>query len=65
MGMNFYAIPEFRHPTVHRSAQGVVMSLSVKPRVIGSFPAGMYIYVLISDIGIDSDVNIGPLPISE
>jgi hypothetical protein len=34
-------------------------------RVLGSISAGMKKYVSISDIGMDSDVDIGTLPISE
>ncbi len=41
------------------------MCSPVKPRGVGPIAVGMVYKILISDIGMDSDVDIVTLPISE
>jgi hypothetical protein len=57
IGINFYPISDIRHPQIHKSAQWLRKQVSN--------PADMKNIFWISDIGMDSDVDIGTLPISE
>ncbi len=59
IGINFYAISDIRHPKIHKSTQWL------RKQVLSSSPADVINIFWISDIGIDSDVDIETLPISE
>jgi hypothetical protein len=41
------------------------MRLFMETWVLGLIPVGMNKYVTISDVGMDSDVDMGTIPISE
>jgi hypothetical protein len=59
IGINFYPISDIRHPKIHKSAQWL------RKQVSGTNPADVINIFWISDIGMDADVDIGTLPISE
>jgi hypothetical protein len=64
IGINFYPISYSRHPEIYNLAQWLrSMALSCETRALGSNSADVLKYFL--DIGMDSDVDIRTLPISE
>ncbi len=66
IGINFYPICNIRHPNILKLAQWLKSkAFFCERRVLGSNPADVINIFWISDIGMDSDVDIGTFPISE
>ncbi len=66
IGINFSPISDIRHPILCSSEQWVIgKALACEIMVLSSNPADVINIFWISDIGMDSDVDIGILPISE
>jgi hypothetical protein len=62
--INFYPICDIRHPNIHKLAQWLKnKAFSCENKGLGFESCGCDKYF--SDIGMDSDVDIGTLPISE
>jgi hypothetical protein len=59
-----YPISDIRN-LIQENSGSRLRSSPVKKRILGSNPADVTTIFWISDIGIESDVDIGTLPISE
>ncbi len=60
IGINFYPICDIRHPNILKLAQWLKSkAFFCERRVLGSNPADVKNMFLMSDIGMESDVDIG------
>ncbi len=65
IGINFYPICDNRHPNILKLAEWLKSKVFFcERRVLGSNPADVTIIFLISDVGMESDVDIGTFPIT-